>query len=61
VAERGDAPPLRPAQHAEPTAAAPEHAEAEQRHISSVPVPTHEVTGPQDNPKRGWWRRVIDR
>jgi ribonuclease E len=31
------------------------------RHHASTELPTHEVTGPTTNPKRGWWRRVIDR
>ena len=31
------------------------------RHVASAELPTHEVTGSAANPKRGWWRRVIDR
>jgi ribonuclease E len=31
------------------------------RHHASTELPTHEVKGPPSNPKRGWWRRVIDR
>jgi ribonuclease E len=46
---------------AEPPRQVPPHGETAERHVSSVPLPTHEVTGPQENPKRGWWRRVIDR
>ena len=41
---------------AEPAPAAAGEARAK----TSVEVPTHEVTGPPPNPKRGWWRRMID-
>jgi hypothetical protein len=39
----------------------PAHDEDAPRHHASTELPTHEVTGPPSNPKRGWWRRVIDR
>ena len=42
--------------HAEPA-----HDEDASRHHASTELPTHDVTGPPSNPKRGWWRRVIDR
>jgi ribonuclease E len=50
IADRGDhlpAPPPQPA--AEPP-----------RHVTSAPPPAQEVTEVPSNPKRGWWRRVID-
>ena len=56
VSERGDqvevTPPPEPA-------AAPQGANEGPRHAVSVPVPTHEVSGPPSNPKRGWWRRIV--
>jgi hypothetical protein len=39
----------------------PPHDEDAPRHHASTELPTHDVTGPRPNPKRGWWRRVIDR
>ncbi|HZB92930.1 MAG TPA: hypothetical protein VE397_15895, partial [Stellaceae bacterium] len=45
----------------QPVAAAAEGTEAPPRHAISTDLPTHEVTGSSTNPKRGWWRRVIDR
>ncbi len=42
-------------------AAAADGAEPPPRHVASAELPTHEVTGSPANPKRGWWRRVIDR
>ena len=39
----------------------PAHEEDASRHHASTELPTHDVTGPPTNPKRGWWRRVIDR
>ncbi len=54
VADRGDQAPA-PQPAAEPAAAG-----AEPPHVTSVEPPTHAITGPPSNPKRGWWRRVID-
>jgi ribonuclease E len=39
----------------------PSPEESATRHHASTELPTHEVSGPPPNPKRGWWRRVIDR
>ena len=63
VAERGDhaaafEPPAK-ASPAEEASKMPDDA-AEARPSSSATAPAHEVTGPPSNPKRGWWRRVID-
>jgi ribonuclease E len=38
-------------------AAAPPDEPEPPRHATSTPLPTHEVSGPTANPKRGWWRR----
>jgi ribonuclease E len=57
VGERSDQPaPALP----EPVAADATE-EMQRRHAASTELPTHEVTGSPANPKRGWWRRVIDR
>ncbi|HWI26377.1 MAG TPA: ribonuclease E/G [Stellaceae bacterium] len=50
VGEHGDRTEPNSAEAAEPS-----------RHHASAELPTHEVTGSASNPKRGWWRRVIDR
>jgi ribonuclease E len=42
-------------------AAAADSTEPAPRHVASAELPTHEVRGSSANPKRGWWRRVIDR
>jgi ribonuclease E len=53
VVDRGD--------HAAPSTPEPEPEQppvAEPpRHVASAEAPTHDVTGPPPNPKRGWWRR----
>ena len=56
VADRGDQ-PAAPAPRPEPEPAA---AAQPPRHVASVEAPTHTVEGTPSNPKRGWWRRVID-
>ncbi|HUJ98989.1 MAG TPA: ribonuclease E/G [Stellaceae bacterium] len=45
----------------QPAAAAADDTETAPRHVASAELPTHDVTGSPANPKRGWWRRVIDR
>ena len=58
VTEEGDHPPAPAfAPSAQPPAADPER---RSRGAAAAEVPTHEVTGTPPNPKRGWWRRVID-
>ncbi|MGO8914335.1 MAG: hypothetical protein ACLQJR_00340, partial [Stellaceae bacterium] len=54
VSDRGDhlpAPEPAPAAAASPPPAPP---------AAAPELPTHEVTGPPANPKRGWWRRVLE-
>jgi ribonuclease E len=53
VIDRGDRAPA-------PVPPPPQPASEPPRHVSSTPLPAHEVAGPPGNPKRGWWRRVID-
>ncbi|HEV8029155.1 MAG TPA: Rne/Rng family ribonuclease [Stellaceae bacterium] len=57
VGERGDKPS---AVYAPRPPAAPAVTEERPRTVASAEVPTHDVTGPPSNPKRGWWRRVLD-
>jgi ribonuclease E len=57
VGERGDKPS---AAYAPRPPAAPAATEERPRTVTSAEVPTHDVTGPPSNPKRGWWRRVLD-
>lgn len=62
VADRGDQPAiLAPVHESTPVAPSADEPHEPARQAASVNVPTHEVTGPPSNPKRGWWRRVIDR
>jgi ribonuclease E len=58
VSDAGDHPP--PPAFAPLPPAAPAEPEAPPQAAASPEVPTHEVIGPPANPKRGWWRRVID-
>ena len=47
-----------PAEERAPAEPSPADVAEPPRHVASADVPTHEVTGPVSNPKRGWWRRV---
>jgi ribonuclease E len=65
VSDEGDQPPPSyppppPAYHPPPPEPAPAGAEEHPKAGASTDVPTHDVTGPPPNPKRGWWRRVMD-
>jgi ribonuclease E len=40
--------------------AAPAHAAAADEAPAASQPPAHDVTGPPANPKKGWWRRVMD-
>ena len=48
-------------EHGDRTEPASAEAAEPSRHHASAELPTHDVTGSSANPKRGWWRRVIDR